>query len=142
MSQTKNFFQRKLSNSFRYRDPTPNNLVSDDVYKFPCRLCNESYYGESFRHLDIWSREHISVLPLTEKKIKTSNNSAVCDLVVVFSPEEHQDNSQLWKLYDGHITFCWISFGHHCIQPVPRTLPCLCKGRTNFITLFLVGIFL
>ena len=42
-------------------------------------LCNESYYGESIRHLDIRSGEHIGVSPLTGKKVKPSNNSAICD---------------------------------------------------------------
>ena len=44
-----------------------------------CGLCNESYYGESIRHLDIISGEHIGVSPLTGKKVKPSNNSAICD---------------------------------------------------------------
>ena len=39
----------------------------------------ESYYGESIRHLDIRSGEHIGVSPLTGKKVKPSNNSAICD---------------------------------------------------------------
>ena len=49
------------------------------VYKFQCGLCNESYYGESIRHLIIRSGEHIGVSPLTGKKFKPSNNSPVCD---------------------------------------------------------------
>ena len=54
-------------------------LISDVVYKFQCSLCNESYYGKSIRHLDIRSGEHIDVSPLTGKKVKPSNNSAICD---------------------------------------------------------------
>ena len=34
---------------------------------------------ESIRHLDIRSGEHIGVSPLTGKKVKPSNNSAICD---------------------------------------------------------------
>ena len=49
------------------------------VYKFQSGLCSESYYGESIRHLDIRSRKHIGVSPLTRKKVKPSNNSAICD---------------------------------------------------------------
>ena len=41
--------------------------------------CNESYYGESIRHLDARSGEHIGVSPRTGKKVKSSNNSAICD---------------------------------------------------------------
>ena len=80
--------QIRLSNSFRYEDPIPEDLTSGVVYKFQCRLCNESYYGESFRHLDIRSGEHIGLSPLTGKKVKPSNNSAIFGhlLTVIFYP--------------------------------------------------------
>ena len=71
--------QARLSNSFRYKDPIPKDLIFGVVYKFQCGLCNESYYGESIRHLDIRSGEHIGVSPLTGKKVKPSNNNAICD---------------------------------------------------------------
>ena len=41
--------------------------------------CNESYYDKSIRHLDARSGEHIGVSPGTGKKVKSSNNSAICD---------------------------------------------------------------
>ena len=72
-------YRTRLSDSFRYKDPIPKDLISGIVYKFQCGLCNVSYYGESIRHLDIRSMEHIGVSPLTEKKVKPSNNSAICD---------------------------------------------------------------
>ena len=71
--------QTRLSNSFCYKNPIPKDLISGVVYKFQCGLCNESYYGESIRHLDIRSGEHIGVSTLTGKKVKPSNNSAICD---------------------------------------------------------------
>ena len=71
--------QARLSNSSRYKGPIPKDLISGVVYKFRCGLCNKSYYGETIRHLDIRSGEHIGVSPLTEKKVKPSNNSAICD---------------------------------------------------------------
>ena len=45
---------------------------------------------ESIRHLDIRSGEHIGVSPLTGKKVKPSNNSAICDhftvlFVIIYS---------------------------------------------------------
>ena len=39
--------QARLSNSFRYKDPIRKGLIPGVVYKFQCRLCNVSYYGES-----------------------------------------------------------------------------------------------
>ena len=71
--------QTRLSNSFCYKDPIPKGLISGVVYKFQCSLCNESYYDESIRHLDIRSGEHIGMSPLSGKKVKPSNNSAICD---------------------------------------------------------------
>ena len=62
-----------------FKDPISKDLISGVVYKFQCGLCNESYYGESIRHLDIRSGEHIGVSPLTGKKVKPVNNSAVRD---------------------------------------------------------------
>ena len=71
--------QTRLSNSFHYKDPTPKDFISGVAYKFQCGLCNESYYSEIIRHLDIKSGKHIGVSPLTRKKFKPSNNSDVCD---------------------------------------------------------------
>ena len=53
--------QTRLSNSFRYKDRILKDLISGVVYKLQCGLWNESYYGESIRHLDIRSGEHIGV---------------------------------------------------------------------------------
>ena len=80
--------QTRLSNSFRYKDHIPKDLITSAVYKFQCGLCNESYYGESIRHLDIRSGEHVGVSPLTGKKVKPSNSSAICDhlLHCIFLP--------------------------------------------------------
>ena len=47
--------QIRLSDSFHYKDPKPEDLISGVVYKFKCGLCNNSYYGESISHLDIRS---------------------------------------------------------------------------------------
>ena len=71
--------QTRLSNSFRYKNPMPKDLISGVVYKFQCGFCNKSCYGESIRRLDIRSGEHIGVSTLTGKKVKPSNNSAFCD---------------------------------------------------------------
>ena len=71
--------QATLSNSFRYKDPIPKDFISGVVYKFQCDLCNESHYGKGIRHFDIRSGEHIGVSPLTGKKVKPPNNSAICD---------------------------------------------------------------
>ena len=45
-------------------------------------MSNEFYYGESIRHLDIRSGKHAGVSPLTGKKVKPSNSSAICDHIL------------------------------------------------------------
>ena len=68
-----------VSCDYGYIDPIPKNPVSGVVYKFQCGLCNESYYGESTRNLNIRSAKHIGMSHLTGKKVKPSNNSAITD---------------------------------------------------------------
>ena len=68
----------RISNSFCYKDSIPKDLICGVVYKFQCGLCNESYYVESIRHLDIRSGEHIGVSTLNRKNVKP-NNSVICD---------------------------------------------------------------
>ena len=67
---------------FPLQRPFPKDLISGVVYKFQFGLCNEYYYGESIRHLDIRSGQHIGVSRLTGKMDKPSNNSAICDYLL------------------------------------------------------------
>ena len=57
--------------------------MSGVVYKFKCGLCNESYYGESIRHLDIRSGEHIDVCDLLLER--RSNHQITVLFVVIYS---------------------------------------------------------
>ena len=61
--------QNKLAKAFCIKDRIPKELTSGVIYKFQCGLCNESYYGECVRHLNIRIGEHIRVSPLTRKKV-------------------------------------------------------------------------
>ena len=105
--------QIMLSNSFRYKDPIPKDLISGVVYKFQCVLCNESYCGESIRHLDIKSDEHICVSPLTGKKVEPSYNSAICDHLFHcnllpsfdnFSVSAHENKKYFLEIKENQLT--------------------------------------
>ena len=48
------------------------------VYKFQCRLCNESYCDQCVRHLNVRIGKHIGISSLTKKKVKLKG-SAVRD---------------------------------------------------------------
>ena len=61
----------------QYKDAIPKDLTFRVVYILQCGLCNKFYYGESIRHFDIRSGEHIAVSLLSRKKVKPTNNSAV-----------------------------------------------------------------
>ena len=53
--------QNKLANPFRFKDRISKELTSGVVYKFQWGLCNESYYGECVRHLNVRIRDHIGI---------------------------------------------------------------------------------
>ena len=67
--------QNKLAKAFRFKDRIPKELTSGVVYKFQCGLCNESYYGECIRHLNVRIGEHIRISPLTKKKVKPKGSA-------------------------------------------------------------------
>ena len=57
--------QRKLTNVFRFKDCVPFDLFSGVVCKYMCGKCNSLYYGETDRHLKVWSGEHIGISSFT-----------------------------------------------------------------------------
>ena len=58
----------RLSNNFHFKDQIPNDLTYGVVYKFQCGLCNESYYDECVRHVNVRIGEHIGISPLAKKQ--------------------------------------------------------------------------
>ena len=70
--------QNKLARAFRFKDRIPKELTSGVVYKLRCGFCNESYYGECVRHLNVRIGEHIGISSLTKKKVHPKD-SAVSD---------------------------------------------------------------
>ena len=80
------FFQSKnrLSNLFRFKDSIPKELRSHIVYKFLCSNCNITYYGETERHLNVRSGEHLSLSALTGKRVNNNKKLAVKDHCLFF----------------------------------------------------------
>ena len=62
---------------FRFKDGAPYGLMSDVVYECTCGSCNSFYYGETDRHLNVWSGEHIGISLLTFKKTQSSEKSSI-----------------------------------------------------------------
>ena len=71
--------KNRLNNLFRFKDSIPKELRSHIVSKFLCSNCNITYYGETERHLNVRSREHLSLLALTGKRADNNKKLAVKD---------------------------------------------------------------
>ena len=79
--------QNKLAKDFRLKDRIPKSPTYGVVYKFQCGLCNESYYGECIRRLNVRIGEHMGISPLTRKKAKPKGSVASDHLLLCnYSP--------------------------------------------------------
>ena len=76
--------ERKLSNMFRFKDCVPYNLVPGVVYKYMCGKYNYSYYGETERHLNVQSGEHIGISLLTFNKMISPKESLISDYLLQY----------------------------------------------------------
>ena len=70
-------FQSKtrLSSLFKFKYSIPKYLHSHLVYKFLYSCCNATYYGETERHLFARAPEHPEITPLTQKLVKSPNET-------------------------------------------------------------------
>ena len=85
----------RLGNNFHFKDQIPKDLTSGVVYKFQCGFCNESYYGECIRHLNVRIGEHIGISPLTRKQVKPKNSSIADHLLLCNHSASYGDFSIL-----------------------------------------------
>ena len=67
--------KKKLTKAFLFKDCTPKELTSGVVYKFQCGLCNESYYDECVRRLNVRIGGHIEITPLTKNKVEPKGSA-------------------------------------------------------------------
>ena len=66
--------QNKLATSFCFKDCIPKELTSVVICKFHYGICNKFYYGECVTLLNVRIGEHIRILPLTMKKVKSKSS--------------------------------------------------------------------
>ena len=103
--------QNKLAKVFRFKDRIPKELTSGVVYKFQCGLCNESYYGECVRPLNVRIGKHIRISPLTRNKVKpkgsaVSNHLLLCNYSPFFenfSVPTKENKKFLLELKGSHL---------------------------------------
>ena len=100
--------QRKLANVFQFKYHLPFDLVSGVAYKYTSGKWNFSYYGERNRHLKVKSGEHIVISPLTFRKVKPSEESAICDYL--FNVSHPMTSLSSWHLDIINIStfFVWL----------------------------------
>ena len=55
----------RLGNYFHSKDRIPKDLTSGVVHKYQYGLCNEYYYGQYVRDLNVRTCEHIRISSLT-----------------------------------------------------------------------------
>ena len=67
----------KISNFFTFKDKIPSSLRSGIVYKFQCGHGNATYYGKSKRHFKVRICEHLGISPITGKRVKGDDDSAI-----------------------------------------------------------------
>ena len=87
----------RLGNNFHFKDQIPKDLTSGVVYKFQCGLCNESYYDECMRHLNVRTGEHIGISPLTKRQVKPNNGSLADHLLLCNHSASYDDFSILTR---------------------------------------------
>ena len=89
--------QNKLAKAFRFKDRIAEEFTSDVVYKFQCGFCNESYYAECVRHLNVRLGEHIGISPLTKKKVKPKGSTVSDHLLLCNHSRSFENFSVLTK---------------------------------------------
>ena len=86
--------ENKLAKAFCLKYRIPKELTPGVVYKFECGLCNESYYCEYVRLLNVRIGEHIVISPLIKKKVKPKC-SAVSDHLLLCN---HSPSLQIFSV--------------------------------------------
>ena len=86
-------------------------LVSGVVYKYTCGKCNSSYYSETDKHVNVRSRDHIGISPLTLRNAKPSKECAMHDRLL---------NCNNTPSFDEFII---LAYRHHkCILEIKESL--------------------
>ena len=82
----------RISNLFNFKDVVSTKLNSNIVCKFMCSCCNATYYGQTQRHFFVRASEHLGIMPLTGKFVKTPKKSAIFDHMLLDSQKARFDN--------------------------------------------------
>ena len=88
----------RLGNNFHFKNRIPKDLTSGVVYKFYPGACNESYYDECIRHLNVRIGEHIGHhQSITKKQVKPKSTSIANHLLFYNHSISYDDISIAWE---------------------------------------------
>ena len=113
------------------------------LFKFQCGLCNESYYGECVRHLTVKSGEHIGISNLTNNRVQTRNDNAVCHHLLIcnysptfedFSILNHENKKYLLELKENLLIMRDRPSMNRNVRSAPLYL-FECSGNIDFAAL-------
>ena len=76
---------------------SPSGSLSGVVYKFQFLLCNESYYGECIRHLNVRVGKYIRVSPFTKRQARPKNRSVANNLLFCNHSASYDNSSILTR---------------------------------------------
>ena len=87
----------RLRSGFVFKDRLPREMDSMLLYKFTCSACNCTYIGETKRHFQVRSYEHMGLSLLTDKLLKynVANATAVRKHCNDLSHDNNIDNIQI-----------------------------------------------
>ena len=80
---------------FKFEDVVNIKLSKHIVYKFMCRCCNTTYYGQTHSHFFVRASEHLGITPLTGKFVKVHTKSAIFDHMLLDGHKAHFDNFRI-----------------------------------------------
>ena len=66
----------RLRSGFTFKDTLPREMDSMLLYKFTCGTCNSTYIGETKRHFQVRSYEHMGLSVFTDNHLKYNVSSA------------------------------------------------------------------
>ena len=89
--------QNKLAKAFRLKDRIPKELTTGVVYNLQCGFCNESFYSECVRHLNVRIGEHVGISTLTKKKVNPKGSTVSNHLLLCNLPSSFENFSVLTK---------------------------------------------
>ena len=106
-----------ISSFFPYKDVIPAAVKSNIVYKYECRICYSTYYGESHRHFRTRVAEHRGISSRTGNPLASSNKSNVFSHYLETGHEILPDDFQIIQTTNAYDLKTAESISIHRFKP-------------------------